>query len=249
MIKRHLRRILLVEDDPHIQDMTSLLLSRLGGFEVQACGSAADALQKAQAFGPDLILLDFMMPGLDGQDAFEAFRQTPATAATPVIFVTARVQPRAIVEYRKLGSLGVIPKPFDPERLAETIQGMWDRHQAARLTESLREDLAALRRGYEAAFPESLCAIQIAATSLQENGGDAKVAASLYEVAHRLAGSAAIFGFPAVTEAAQRIGRFASEHPPERWAARDAPSFLKLVVSLVAALEQPLQQAPAPRAM
>jgi two-component system, OmpR family, response regulator len=248
MIKRHLRRILLVEDDPDIQDVTTLLLSTLGGYEVHACASALEGLQKAQAFDPDLILLDFLMPGLDGQGAFEAFRQTPATAATPVIFITARAQPRAIVEYRQLGSLGVIPKPFDPETLAETIQGMWDRDQAARLTESLREDLTALRRRYAAAFPESLCAIQSAAASLQENEGDREVAASLYDMAHRLAGSAAIYGFPAVTEAAQRIGRFATEHPADRWLPKDAPSFLRLVAALVAALEQPVQRAPAHRA-
>jgi len=227
--------------------MTTLLLSRLGGYEVQACDSAVEALQKVQAFAPDLILLDFMMPGLDGQGAFEAFCQMPATLTTPVIFMTARVQPREIVEYRQLGSLGVIPKPFDPGTLVETIQEMWDRHQAALLNESLREELEALRQRYSTAFPESLCTIQIAAASLRENTGDAKVAASLYEMAHRLAGSAAIYGFPSVTEAAQRIGRFASEHPADRWLASDARPFLRLVAALVAALEQPLQQAPAGR--
>jgi two-component system OmpR family response regulator len=245
MNKTPLRRILLVEDDPHIQDVTTLILSRIGGFEVQACGSALDAVASAQAFDPDLILLDFMMPGLDGQGAFEAFRQMPATATTPVIFMTARVQPRAIVEYRELGSLGVIPKPFDPDTLSETIQGMWDRHQAAERGESLREDLAALRQRYAAAFRESLCDIQGAAASLQKNAGDGEVAASLCEMAHRLAGSGAIYGFPAVTEAAQRIGRFSSEHPAARWIPSDAPPLLKLVLGLVVALEQPLQQDPA----
>ena len=91
-IMTELRRILLVEDDPDIQDVTTVLLSHVGNFEVRACGTAAEALQIAQAFDPDLILLDVMMPGLDGQGAFAAFRQMPATASTPVIFMTARVQ-------------------------------------------------------------------------------------------------------------------------------------------------------------
>ena len=165
MTKRALRRILLVEDDPDIQEVTTLLLSDIGSFDVRACTSAAEAFETAQAFGPDLILLDVMMPGLDGQGAFAAFRQMPATAATPVIFMTARVQPREIMEYRQLGSLGVIPKPFDPDTLADTIQGMWDRDQDARLNEARREDLAALRRLYATELPERIRAIEEAAAS------------------------------------------------------------------------------------
>lgn len=249
MTKRLLRRILVVEDDPSIQELSTLVLTMFGGFEVQACSSATAALQAAQAFTPDLILLDFLMPGLNGQRAFEAFGRLPTTASTPVIFMTARVDPGEIVEYRRLGSLGVIPKPFDPTTLAETIQEMWDRQQAAQLTESMREELAALRQRYVATFPETLCAIQSAASSLQKNGGDGQVAAALYEIAHHLAGSAAIYGFPAVTDAAQRIGRFAKEHPLRRWVPRDAPALLKLVVILIVALEQPLQQGPAARAV
>jgi two-component system OmpR family response regulator len=242
MMKRSLRRILLVEDDPDIQEVTTLLLSNLESFEVRACGSAAEALQAAQAFKPDLILLDVMMPGLDGQGAFAAFRQVPETATTPVIFMTARVQPREILEYRQLGSLGVIPKPFDPDTLAETIQGMWDRHQSARSNEARREDLAALRRLYAADLPERLRAIEEAAASLQNNGWDNQVAASLYEMAHRLAGSAAIYGFPAVSDAAIRIGSFANQHGSGSWVSVDSRPLLKLVGALAASLQQSVAQ-------
>ncbi len=236
--KRSLRRILLVEDDPDIQEVTTLLLSSIGSYEVRAYGSAAEALETAEAFDPDLILLDVMMPGLDGQGAFAAFRRMPATAATPVIFMTARVQPREIMEYRRLGSLGVIPKPFDPDTLADTIQGMWDRHQKARLSAQRREDLAALRALYAADLPARLRSIEEAADSLRNNGWDSRVATSLYEMAHRLAGSAAIYGFPAVSEAALRIGAFASEHGPGTWAPVDPQPLLKVVGALAAALQQ-----------
>lgn len=240
--KRSLRRILLVEDDTDIQEVTTLLLSHVADFEVRACGSAAEALQAAPTFDPDLILLDFMMPGLDGQGAFAAFRQVPATANTPVIFMTARVQPREIMEYRELGSLGVIPKPYDPETIADTIQGMWDRHQNASLTKARREDLAALRRLYAADLPERLRTIEAAAASLRENGWDSQVAASLYEMAHRLAGSAAIYGFPAVSEAAIRVGAFASEHGSGSWVRVDPRPLLKLVAVLSTALQQSTAQ-------
>jgi two-component system OmpR family response regulator len=233
-----LRRILLVEDDPDIREATILLLSDVASFEVRACGSATEALQSAPAFGPDLILLDVMMPGLDGEAAFAAFRQMPETTAAPVIFVTARVQPGEIVKYRELGALGVIPKPFDPDTLAETIQGMWDRHQTSRVAEARRDALTALRQLYAADLPERIRTVEAAAASLQADGWDTQVAASLYEMAHRLAGSAAIYGFPAVSEAAHRIGRFASQHASAQGPVDPRP-LLKLVDALVQALEQP----------
>lgn len=238
MTRRPLRRILLVEDDTDIQDVTTLLLSESGEFEVRACGSAVEGLETARFFNPDLILLDVMMPGLDGQGALAAFRKMPATADTPVIFVTARVQPFEILEYRQLGSLGVIPKPFDPETLARTIQGMWDRNEEARLKEALREDLAALRRNYASEFPGRLRALQEAAASLREHGWDSRVADSIYEMAHRLAGSAAIYGYPAVSEASRRVCALASQHGSGSWVRVDPQPLLKLVAALSTVIQQ-----------
>jgi CheY-like chemotaxis protein len=238
-----LSRILLVEDDPDIREATVLLLSEVANFDVRACASATEALQSAPAFGPDLILLDVMMPGLHGEAAFAAFRQMPETETTPVIFLTAKVQPGEIVQYRKLGALGVIPKPYDPDTLAETIQGMWDRHQTAQVTAERRKVLAALRLLYAEDLPERLRAIETAAARLHEEGWDPQVATSLYEMAHRLAGSAALYGFPAVSAAAHRIGRFASQHASDP-APVDPRHLLALVEALVHSLEQPVARGP-----
>jgi two-component system OmpR family response regulator len=124
--QRSLKRIMLVEDDPDIQTVTSLALGSFGGFDVRICGSAQEAVQCAAQFRPDLILLDFMMPGMDGVDALMALRGIPATAAVPVVFLTARVQPHEVQRYRELGSLAVIPKPFEPTALADTIRAIWN---------------------------------------------------------------------------------------------------------------------------
>jgi two-component system, OmpR family, response regulator len=120
-----LNRIMLVEDDPDIQTVTSLALGSFGGFDVRICGSAQEAVDSAAQFRPDLILLDVMMPGMDGLDALMALRGIPATAAVPVVFLTARVQPHEVERYRELGSLAVIPKPFEPTALAATIRAIW----------------------------------------------------------------------------------------------------------------------------
>jgi len=232
--KKPLMKILLVEDDPDIQEVTALMLSGIGEFEVKSCGSAAEALECVEAFAPDLILLDVMMPDLDGPGAFAAFGRNRATAKTPVIFMTARVQPSEVAEYRKLGCLGVIPKPFDPDTLSETIQGMWDRHQAARMKEARREELEALRRQYAAELPAKIRALALTAASLGERW-DAETAADARDMAHRLAGSAAIYGFPGVSEAARRVvDRIDDEN------AASTPSGARPLLELVAALEKSL---------
>lgn len=126
---RALKRILLVEDDPDIQTVTSMALGSFGGYTVHVCGSAREAIDAAPTFSPDLILLDVMMPGMDGLDTLKALRQLPATASTPVIFLTARVQPADVALYNELDSLAVIRKPFEPTALVDTIHGIWARYR------------------------------------------------------------------------------------------------------------------------
>ena len=125
-----MKRILLVEDDPDIQLVTSLALGSFGRFAVKVCGSAREALERAPAFKPDVILLDVVMPGVDGMQALRAFRRLPAFANVPIIFMTARVQPHEVGRYRDAGSAAVIAKPFDPTMLADTVRAIWNRHHA-----------------------------------------------------------------------------------------------------------------------
>jgi two-component system OmpR family response regulator len=128
---RPLKRILLVEDDPDIQMVTSMTLGSFGGYTVQACSSALQAIECAAAFAPDLILLDMMMPGgKDGMYTLKALREIPQTASTPVILLTAKVQPSDVVRYKDLDSLALIRKPFEPTALVDTIQGIWTRYSA-----------------------------------------------------------------------------------------------------------------------
>jgi two-component system, OmpR family, response regulator len=124
-----LKRLLFVEDEPDIQVVARLALEAVGGFQVSICSSGQEALANAPDFGPDLILLDVMMPGMDGLSTLKALRELPMTATTPVIFMTAKVQPYEVAEYKRLGALDVIAKPFDPMRLSATINAIWTRSQ------------------------------------------------------------------------------------------------------------------------
>ena len=120
-----LSRILFVEDDSDIQIVASLALESLGGFRVLACGSGTEALSRFAEFSPDLVLLDVMMPGMDGPATLEALRRLPGGDATPVVFMTARVQAHEVARYKALGAVEVISKPFDPMRLAATVREIW----------------------------------------------------------------------------------------------------------------------------
>jgi two-component system OmpR family response regulator len=120
-----LQRILCVEDEPDIQAIARMALELVGGFQVRVCSSGEQALREAQAFAPDMILLDVMMPGMDGPGTLAALRGLSGLDAVPVAFMTAKVQPHEVAHYKSLGALGVIAKPFDPMALAGQVRQIW----------------------------------------------------------------------------------------------------------------------------
>ncbi|MCX7185283.1 MAG: response regulator [Nitrosospira sp.] len=122
-----LQNILYVEDEPDIQAIAKLALEMVGGFTVKTCSSGEQALLEAEAFMPDMILLDVMMPGMDGPSTFKALRERPLLAQVPVAFMTAKVQPLEVAHYKSLGALDVIAKPFDPMTLAAQVRAVWEK--------------------------------------------------------------------------------------------------------------------------
>lgn len=120
-----LQRILYVEDDPDIQAIAVMVLETINGFTLETCSSGSEALEKAAAFNPDLMLLDVMMPNMDGPETLKGLREFPTLATTPVVFMTAKVQPQEVQAYLDLGAVGVIAKPFDPMTLADQLRDIW----------------------------------------------------------------------------------------------------------------------------
>ena len=120
-----LRRILHVEDDPDIQAIARLALEGVGGLELETCGTGEEALRLARTFHPDLILLDVMMPDMDGVTTLRRLRADPQTGAIPVVFMTAKVQQEEVARLRGEGALDVLVKPFDPMTLAHTLRQIW----------------------------------------------------------------------------------------------------------------------------
>jgi CheY-like chemotaxis protein len=129
-MKKKLRTILHIEDEPDIREIVRLALEEIGGFEVESCASGEEGLARAQECQPDLILLDVMMPGMDGPMTLRELRKVPELSETPVVFMTAKVQTHEIEEYAGMGAIGVLTKPFDPSAISKEIRTLWRRQDA-----------------------------------------------------------------------------------------------------------------------
>jgi two-component system OmpR family response regulator len=115
-------KVLCVDDDEDIGEMITMSLELDPGMEVRSGSSGATALILAAEWNPDVILLDVMMPTMDGPSTLAHLRENPATENIPVIFMTARARPSDLLEYAAMGVNDVIPKPFDPFDLAVRVR-------------------------------------------------------------------------------------------------------------------------------
>lgn len=115
-------RVLHIDDEQDILDIVAASLELDPEFEVRGCLSGPEGLATAAEWRPDLVLLDVMMPVMDGPTTLRRLRENPQTAHIPVVFMTARVQPREIEHFKSLGAEGVIVKPFDPMTLAALVR-------------------------------------------------------------------------------------------------------------------------------
>jgi CheY-like chemotaxis protein len=119
-----LSKVLMVDDDPGIRLVAGISLTKVGKFKALLVESGRKALQVASEFDPDVILLDVMMPGLDGLTTFSLLRQEAHLADVPIIFITAKVQKQEMKSYFDIGAAGVLLKPFDPVTLPQQIESM-----------------------------------------------------------------------------------------------------------------------------
>lgn len=120
-----LQRILYVDDEPDIQEIVGMALELMGDVEIKTCSSGREALALAASFHPDMIMLDVMMPEMDGPATLDAFKRDPKFAATPVVFVTAKANTKELQRFIELGAVDVIAKPLDPMKLGDQVRKIW----------------------------------------------------------------------------------------------------------------------------
>jgi CheY-like chemotaxis protein len=186
-------RILHVDDEPDIREVVDMSLGLNADFEVRGCASGAEALAVAAEWSPFLIMLDVMMPGMDGPTTLARLRQNPRTAAIPVLFMTARAQAREVEQFVALGAQGVISKPFDPMTLAFLVRS----HLQAIRLDTMRKIFVQRARSDAAALVSCRLALTQAA--------DAATLGRVRTIAHGLAGAAGLFGFERISSDASAL--------------------------------------------
>jgi CheY-like chemotaxis protein/HPt (histidine-containing phosphotransfer) domain-containing protein len=190
------RRVLHVDDEADIRELVQISLGLDPNFVSRSCASGEDAVAVAATWLPDIILLDVMMPGMDGPSTLSALRKTPGTLGIPVVFMTARAQSRELDRLRSLGAVGVIPKPFDPMTLAASVNAHMDPPHV-RLDAMCQEFLGrADREVVELKRYWCTYADAIDKSALLDN---------IRTVAHGLAGAGGIFGFAKISVAAAKL--------------------------------------------
>jgi CheY-like chemotaxis protein len=125
MPDRPLQRICYVEDDEDIQRIVRMSLERVGKMTVELVTDPNTAIGVMREFKPDLVMLDWMMPGMDGPTLFSKMKQMPEVASLPVVFITAKATQRDMEELIALGAAGTISKPFSPKELPEQLRAIW----------------------------------------------------------------------------------------------------------------------------
>lgn len=118
-------QVLLVDDEPDIRKLIQMSLERVGNFHVEMFGKGSEALTKLQEWKPDLILIDVMMPEIDGPTLLKKFHEIPDVEKIPFVFLTAKAHKEDLIELEALGPMAVITKPFDPIELPQTLTTMW----------------------------------------------------------------------------------------------------------------------------
>jgi CheY-like chemotaxis protein len=187
-------RVLHVDDEPDIRELVEISLGLDPAFALRSCASSRDALEIVSEWSPHLILIDVMMPEMDGPAMLAHLRERRETAQIPVVFVTARSQTKELENFKALGATGVIAKPFDPITLPESVR---DHLRAA--------GTKALCHGFIQRLQTDAEALAACRTSLQEARESTAVLGHIRSFAHALAGAAGIFGFHEVSRDARQL--------------------------------------------
>lgn len=121
-----MRKVLVIDDEKDVRYVARISLGRIGGMTVIEASGGEEGIARAKSEHPDFILLDMMMPGMDGSATFHALRQDEETSSIPVVFLTAVAKVAEVQRLRDLGARGVVLKPFDPITLAADLNAILD---------------------------------------------------------------------------------------------------------------------------
>jgi two-component system, OmpR family, response regulator len=218
---RKIQSVIYVDDDPDICEVVKTTLCMMANLRVYTAASGERAIELALEIVPDLVLMDIMMPGLDGPSTLKRLRGNAALAHIPVIFMTAKLLPAEVAQFLGLGAIGVIGKPFDPLKLCDELFALWSKAGMER---------AAQAAGGESSNPGIAAKIaSLSDTFLGRTAGDVlrleeiiarirqgerSLLSEVERLAHRIHGAGHMFGFPQVSASGASIERLAVANTP-----------------------------------
>ena len=189
-------RVLHIDDEPDLREIIEISLSLDPNFVTRNCDSGTEGVVVAAEWNPDIILLDVMMPVMDGIATLMVLRENPKTASIPVIFMTARAQARELDRFRALGAFGVIAKPFDPMTLAASVRDYL-------LPQP--DPLADLRAGFVQRVRRDMVALSEHRATLELGAAPPHTLDCIKHISHSLSGAGGIYGFSEISDAAAAV--------------------------------------------
>jgi two-component system, OmpR family, response regulator len=201
---RDFQSVLYVDDDSDICSVVQATLRLVPGLDVQTADSGERAIDLAYELRPDLVLMDVMMPGLDGPSTFKRMRESALLTKIPVIFMTAKVLPAEIAQLLQLGAIGVIVKPFDPLKLYGELFSLWNSGNPARrssIESGVPVEVQAQVDSLTASFLQRAWTdvINLAKMIERAQAGDRSVLPEIERICHSIHGAGAMFGFPKIS--------------------------------------------------
>lgn len=201
-------RILVVDDEPDIRKVVERSLARDPALTIRCCNSGTEALTEATLWRPHLILLDLMMPHMDGPSTLGRLRENPATSAIPVIFLTAHARSQELDYMASLGAAGSIAKPFHPKALREAVRGYLPPSAAddgAASDEALEAATAQEREAFRARLRCDGETLNRYGARLQNGTSAPADLGEIWMIVHKLAGAGGILGFDQVSRSAAAL--------------------------------------------
>ncbi|WP_020583644.1 response regulator [Endozoicomonas elysicola] len=245
-----LSRILLVEDSYHIRALINMTLTVLNDYQVFPFDCGESALEKADELEPQLVILDVMMPGMDGPAVMKKLKALPDYSDLPFFFLTSKVHSDDIVEFERLGISGVIAKPFEPTELASMIEALWTRYHQSR-SDLYIDQFTDLQEDYLENLHSSIELLKQHLNGLsQENGYSSDQLNELRVLVHDLCGSGKSYGFSDISSSAQVLTNFLKSIETEQQETliteRDASRITALILGLITIIEKTCEDSETP---
>jgi two-component system OmpR family response regulator len=211
MSTREFQTVLYVDDDADICRVVQATLHLVPGLNVQTADCGGRAIDLAHEMRPDLILMDVMMPGLDGPSTLTRMRESVLLADIPIVFMTAKVLPAEISQFLEMGAIGVIVKPFDPLKLYGELCSLWDNGSVREgaTANSVQPNAQTQVDSLTVSFLQRAWADVISLAKMIERAqtGDRSVLNEIERVSHSLHGAGAMFGFPKISAVGGTMAR------------------------------------------